>query len=120
MVGPEGHIGLIDHGSAFAGPSFDPANDEDSFIPYYLRVWSGAGFSAKTPDERLAVMPKCSRDADTELKRWFEGLDEGKLKTVLVAYGMDPTACLDRFKGFRDGLAEKNFSRYVNEFWVIT
>jgi GNAT superfamily N-acetyltransferase len=40
MVDPDNKsVKLIDHGSALAGPSFDPSEDSNSFIPFYLRAW---------------------------------------------------------------------------------
>jgi hypothetical protein len=43
-------VKLIDHGSAFAGTAFDPANDKYSFTPYYLRAWSDGKFSTMSPE----------------------------------------------------------------------
>lgn len=121
MVGPEkdGHpIALIDHGSAFAGPSFDPARDENSFIPYYLRAWKGDSWHSLLPEQRLRAMPSLNEDSDDQLRSWLEGVHAGDVEAVLARYGIDPQPSLDRLVRVRKLLAEPSVSQAINRLWL--
>jgi hypothetical protein len=77
MIDEDGRtLRLIDHGSALAGQSFDPAHDENSFIPYYLRAWTGMKF-AQIDDApaRLRQMPTAGIDGEKALARWLRDID---------------------------------------------
>jgi len=112
-------IGLIDHGSAFAGPSFDPGHDKDSFIPYYLRAWAGPGFHGMDHEEQLDQMPKLSGEADEELAEWIEKLNEKEIESVMHRYGMDPTWVLARLNKIKMLVLETgSASVATNKFWL--
>jgi len=123
MVGPEKDdhpVALIDHGSAFAGPSFDPARDKNSFIPYYLRAWRGDTWKDLTPEQRLRAMPSLARDADDQLRTWLEGVHAGDVEQILARYGIDPAPSLQRMVRLKQLLAEPSVSQAINRLWLAT
>ena len=122
MVGPQDDgypVALIDHGSAFAGPSFDPARDKNSFIPYYLRAWSGDSWKDLTPEQKLRAMPTIPRDTDAQLKMWLEGLHAGELEQVLARYGIDPAPSMARLTRVKLLLSQDSLSAALNRMWLI-
>jgi hypothetical protein len=123
MVGPEKDnfpVALIDHGSAFAGPSFDPARDKNSFIPYYLRAWKGDAWHDLLPEQRLRAMPSLNKDSDEQLRTWLEGVHGGDLEQVLARYGIDPQPSLDRLVKIRKLLTAPSVSQAINQLWLET
>lgn len=123
MVGPEKDgfpVALIDHGSAFAGPSFDPARDKNSFIPYYLRAWKGDAWHDLQPSQRLRAMPSLNEDSDEQLRKWLEGIHGGDLEQVLARYGIDPQPSLERLAKIRRLLTEPSVSQAINQLWLET
>lgn len=121
MVGPEGRVALIDHGSAFAGPSFSPGHDSKSFVPYYLRVWGpDKGWARMAPEERMRVLPVLSPAADNQVKEWLDGLDTKKIVDVIYHFGVDPTPLLHRLQAVRAAVDNgERLSEVVNRFWVL-
>lgn len=120
MIGPEGKVALIDHGSAFAGPSFDPGRDLKSFVPYYLRIWGpDKGWSKMSDAERMAVLPVLNDQTDAEVKEWIKKLDVGSIADTMYRYGIDPTSSLHRLQAV---LAETDqdykISEALNRLWV--
>lgn len=89
-------IALIDHGSAFAGKSFDPAHDPNTFIPYYLRAYTSRKFTEMSAAERYNAMPKVSAQIEKMVEDWLNGLEPGKLEIILKKYGIGPEPCLVR------------------------
>lgn len=123
MVSPadEDHkLALIDHGSAFAGPSFDPGQDSSSFVPYYLRAWGPEkGFMKLSNKQKLDTMPVLHETKDIELREWIVGRSEKELEAFLHRFGINPAACVARLNALKDAVAHaKNASRVVDEFWV--
>jgi hypothetical protein len=118
MVGPDGHIGLIDHGSTFAGDDFDPAHDLNTFVPYYLRVWHGSGFSELEPEEKKGRMPVAGKEADAEIRRWVQTIKEADIRKTISPFGIDPEPIIKRLKKVLDGIQDENFSRHINSLWV--
>lgn len=113
-------IGLIDHGSAFAGPNFDPGNDRDSFVPYYLRAWAGPDFHAVDHEAQLAQMPKLSGEADEEFREWVDAISPDEFKQVLVRYGIDPAPALERLKEIQGNPNTESMSEHVNACWLMS
>lgn len=116
-----GSVALIDHGSAFAGPKFDPAHDTKSFIPFVLRVWApDTDFKKLTPEERVKHMPSLGHYEDEVLKRWLvEDFKPEMVERVCRKYGIDDQvlqACLARLQELRS--APGNLSRTVNALWA--
>ena len=123
MVGPadEGNkVGLIDHGSAFAGPSFDPGNDQDSFVPYYLRAWAGPGFHGLAREEQLNQMPVLSGEADDSLREWVDSINPAELEQVLIQYGLDPGPAKARLAKIQSDPIADNMSRHINQCWLAS
>lgn len=100
---------LIDHGSAFAGRSFDPANDENSFIPFYLRAWGYRGFLDATPEERLRRMPRISQHAEEVLKAWVDSIDPQRLAATLREFGLDPAPVIERLASLKAARVKHDF-----------
>lgn len=108
MADDGGNVRFIDAGSAFAGPSFNPSADLKSFIPFYLRVFSGRKFKALTPKERYESMPSISTEADYALKFWLDSLPEGQIVATCNQFGISPQPIVDRLKALRDYPGPKN------------
>lgn len=90
MVDSQNRIALIDHGSAFAGMSFAPGTDENSFVPYYLRFGCPTGFNMLSIEDKLKIIPRASKQIAAELKDWANSLDINDLQQILTRYGIDP------------------------------
>jgi hypothetical protein len=122
MVGPakDGYpIALIDHGSAFAGDSFNPAHDPSSFIPYYLRAWAAKDWKGMDLERRLRAMPMLARDKDLELKEWVERLSGDELKQLLHRYGINPDPSLRRLRVMKAIVRDApNASQAINRWWL--
>jgi hypothetical protein len=116
MVNPDGVVALIDHGSAFAGVSYRPATDKNSFIPAYLRAWGPSNFATLLPAERLKKMPRLNYSRDKELRRWLESIDSGRLASVIQHYGIDPMPALTRLRGLLE--TQGNLSEAVCRFFA--
>lgn len=116
MLGPGGSVKLIDHGSAFAGPSFDPAHDPDSFIPFYLRYtvprWSKVPTEEK-PDAMAAIRPQ----QDADLREWVMGIDADAVAHVCRRDGLNPDPVVARLKHLQL-LASEDFAK-VGKFYLI-
>ena len=120
MVSPDDHMKLIDHGSAFAGPDFDPGNDKSTFVPFYLR-WtvSTGGFNKMAPEEQLSHMPVLNESADQELRQWIHHLDPKKLTSMLQHFGMRVDACLARLELVQSLVEdEQAVAPRVNSLWL--
>lgn len=87
---------FIDHGASMAGPNFNPAFDENSYIPYFLRAWTGNKFKTLGPVERSTVMPSVPSQIEKIVEEWVAGISPQKLAWELRKYGIDPTAMLAR------------------------
>jgi hypothetical protein len=104
---------LIDHGSAMAGRSFDPAHDENSFIPFYLRAFTSMKFADMKDADRLRKMPLAGIEGSKAVNRWFAGIDENRVASVLSGYGIDPEPAVARigeirmFPGNKDAVVDK-------------
>jgi hypothetical protein len=84
-------VKLIDHGSAFAGVAFAPAQDPKSFIPFYLRAWAGDEWATLDPFEKQDAMPSLSRELQQEFSAWLDSIDEAKFTRILTSYGFQNT-----------------------------
>lgn len=119
MVSQEdGRVKLIDHGSTFAGHAFNPGGDKDSFIPYYLRVWtSNKEFAKLPPEERMAAMPELNPVVDARVREWALMLDGNQVSKVISQFGIDPGPVLKRLSQVQADV-DGSFSRYVNHLWA--
>jgi hypothetical protein len=117
MVSEDDSIKLIDHGSAFAGTEFDPAHDQNSFVPFYLRAWVPQKKFNKMPaSEKLRVMPTVNVHVRETLKAWVDGLDGSQLADILAKYGIDSSACLARLNRVKALAAD--IDEAINRLWV--
>jgi GNAT superfamily N-acetyltransferase len=89
-------VKLIDHGSALAGQSFDPATDDNSFIPFYLRAWTNRKFKEMKPQERMRYMPGLDRRAEQLFDQWVAGLDPDMMAEILHDYNVNAEPALQR------------------------
>jgi len=102
MVDPENKtVRLIDHGSALAGPSFNPSEDTNSFIPYYLRAWTDKKFTKMSPKDRLHYMPSLGARAEQVFDQWVQNINEHHIAEILKDYHIAPTAALERIAKIR-------------------
>ena len=109
---------LIDHGSAFAGESFAPAYDKNSFVPYYLRAWAGPKFNSMPTEKKLAAMPEAPNDVRDELKSWLDGLDEAKMQGICHRFGINPEPSLKRLERIKRLAEVMPVDQAANRFWV--
>jgi hypothetical protein len=120
LMARDGDVKLIDHGSAFAGTAFDPAHDENSFTPFYLRAWADGKFSQMTAEAKLKVMPRLDHQTEESLKGWIDGLHVEDLDRVLLRYGVDPTASKARLAQLKAQVAGMPADEAINKLWVQT
>ncbi len=90
MCNPEDNdkVKLIDEGSTFAGEGFSPGRDPRTYIPYYLRAFSGQDFKKLDSEKRLASFPRPDPEIKDMLQDWILGIDESKVRSILVQYGI--------------------------------
>jgi hypothetical protein len=111
-------VRLIDHGSAMAGARFDPAHDQDSFTPYYLRAWAVGAFSKLPPKAKLQAMPRLPEESEQKLRTWFDGLHADDLEHELLLYGVDLAPAVQRLAQLKTMLTEMPADLAVNRVWV--
>ncbi len=121
MVDDEGKLKLIDHGSAFAGPDFDPGHDRNSFVPYYLRAWAPRAFNKLPQDEKLEYLPRVSAPVAASLYTWLNGLHAEELEHTLYRYGVNPTWCLARLAQVK-AMVTSGYpvDQAINKLWILT
>jgi hypothetical protein len=119
MFDDSGDVKLIDHGSAFAGPSFDPANDKNSFIPYYLRAWAppDVNFTALHPEDKLRYMPRVPAAVARRISSWVMELDANALEAICCRYGVDPRPTLSRIAHLKAACSRMPADEAINRFW---
>lgn len=122
MISPEDNIKLIDHGSAFAGPDFDPGKDKNSFIPYYLRAHVGPEqWRTMTGEEKLHAMVTVGPRIEDELKAWLSSLDGQAATGTMVKYGVDPGPTIQRLARVKGLLGKSgSLSENINRLWLTT
>lgn len=113
-------IQLIDHGSAFAGPDFDPGHDQNSFVPFYLRAWAPDDFGKLEPHLQLQQLPEPAPSLDRSLRDWIYSLDAALLESILERLGIDSEACLDRLARIKIGIQGRFPPTVINELWIRT
>jgi hypothetical protein len=113
-------IKLIDHGTTFAGPDFNPSLDlKKSFIPYYLRAWSHFNFTTLEPRDRAAQMPTMDHQRVHEFGHWVEDLSGDKLRQVMELYGINPEPSLMRLRDLKSAKPELRAQRLIG-LWAGT
>ncbi len=117
LISDDNDIKLIDHGSAFAGPSFDPANDSKSFVPFYLRAWYGDNFTKLSLEQRLTHLPSCPREAETSWNTWVDELNPAVFEEVMAAYGIVDPSVIERLQNLKAIPAEHRLDALLG-FWA--
>lgn len=122
MISPEDNIKLIDHGSAFAGPDFDPGKDKNSFIPYYLRAHVNPDtWDKMTSKEKLHAMVTVGPKIEEDLKMWLASLDGQAATGTMVKYGVDPGSTIRRLARVKGLLGKAgSLSENINRLWLTT
>lgn len=116
----DGDVKLIDHGSAMAGTAFDPAHDQNSFTPYYLRAWAPGKFAGLDEADKLKYMPRLGRQAEIEFRAWLDTLQGSDLDKVLLRYGVDPAPAKARLAQVKALGAAEPVDLAINKLWVET
>jgi hypothetical protein len=121
MVSEDGHVVMIDHGSAFAGEHFSPASDKKSFIPFYLR-YMATNFSQLDYAEKLKKMPKTGFGAQGDIERFIGSIDPNKVAFITDRYNIDPQPSLERLaivKGLLKSVDGQNsIDVLINRLWL--
>ncbi len=99
LVTEDGRVALIDHGSALAGNSFNPAADPDkSFIPYYLRVNQEIDWKAATADQKYRIFPHPTPEERETINTWMRGLGSSWEHVVEALAPQALPACKQRLQ----------------------
>jgi hypothetical protein len=114
-----GDVVLIDHGSSMAGLHFDPANDRNSFVPFYIRALAPHDFDNLPTSEKLRQMPRASSKVESELQTWLLSLDEGELTKNLTRFGVDPQPAVIRLKKLKEACGHQPADLAVLSAWVM-
>ena len=111
-------IKLIDHGSGFANDNFDPASDDNIFIPYIMRV--GRITDDMSPTKKLKQLPKIeSHVVKNNVTTWILSINSNKLQQKLNDIGIDSAPVLNRLKKIQDRIAMgTDVDMVINEMWV--
>lgn len=113
-------VALIDHGSAFAGDNFDPANDKNSFIPFYLRAWAPGKFNRLDVPDKLRFMPTVNREMRDQLRSWLDEIHADHLEMLLHRFGIDPRPSIARLAKLKAEASSKPVDMAINRLWVTT
>jgi hypothetical protein len=115
MIDKFGNLRLIDAGSAFAGPSFNPGKDPRSWVPFYLRVFSGRKWKELTPESKMDVLPRLSHGVEDALAHWVYLISVHKLTELLNKFGINPTPTIDRLMELKNYFGPK--SEFIRKFY---
>lgn len=116
----DGDVKLIDHGSAMAGPDFDPAHDKYSFTPFYLRAWAPPKFSKLSDEDKLKYMPRLDKQTEEKLRSWIDGLHAEDLDKILYRYGVNPAPARARLAKLKAMVASEPADLAINKLWATT
>lgn len=110
---------LIDHGTSLADASFNPPQDDNIYIPYFLRA--GRVRDRMPAEEKYLNMPKVNDiKVETDLKHWILNIPGDVIHTVLEAYGIDSTPILQRLDKMKEMMAQTTHpDDVVNKLWTI-
>jgi hypothetical protein len=111
-------VKLIDHGSAFAGASFDPAHDKQSFVPCYLRP-GVPGWSKLSTDQKLRALPRLNAENESKFRKWLLDLNKQTLSQLLIPFGIDPTPEHDRLERLQKATSYQTADLAILSCWVV-
>jgi hypothetical protein len=112
-----GRIVLIDHSSAFAGPNFNPGNDENSFVPYYLRFNAPANYQTLSPAEKYKLLPVPTAQEEKNFKHWLDSFDKATFIHEIGKYGIPTDAIRSRFQSIASATDPL---KKLNRMWTGT
>ena len=113
-------IALIDQGSSFAGNSFDPAYDKNSFVPFYLRAWAPKNFNHLPLRVKLDHMPQVSEPTRKVLKEWLDSIHAEDLEAILNRYGINPGPSGARLAKVKVTASFVPVDQAIDRLWVTT
>lgn len=121
LVDTEGNVKLIDHGTSFAGFSFNPAVDNKSFIPTYLRFGAPGDWQLMSAEEKYSHMPHPTKEMAETVSMWIDYLKVEPMVEIMERYGIIPDAIVARFNIIKE-LEPEHRVRGILEFWsgIIT
>jgi hypothetical protein len=123
MVSKEGQMVLIDHGSAFAGDSFNPDADTKSFVPFYLR-YNTREFNKMDYGQKLNIMPRLPMVLWDDFKKWFSQIDPDKLRHTLEVFGINPLPSMNRYNVIKQTIQAESpefpVDVRINRLWLST
>jgi hypothetical protein len=111
-------VKLIDHGSTFAGASFDPAKDGISFVPYYLRP-SVTEFNSLSTNDKLRKLPRLNAENEAKLRKWILDLNPELMGQIMTQYGIDSGPEKDRLQKLQQALGYQTADLAVLSAWVV-
>lgn len=74
LIGPDGQLALIDHGSTLAGDGFAPSHDAATYVPYYLRSWCH-DWKQMNNEERRQKLPAAGDVQESILQAFLPKLE---------------------------------------------
>lgn len=110
-------VALIDHGSAFAGTEFNPGVDSDSWVPYYLRVWTTRPWKELTFEERILALPRCPAEKERDLFHWVLGINPDRLAAIMQRYGVHAQPSIDRLNQLK--ACKERMDVFIGKRWVF-
>jgi hypothetical protein len=111
-------VKLIDHGSTFAGVSFNPATDGMSFVPYYLRP-GVIGFNKLSVDEKLRKLPRLNPEIEKSFRKWLLDLSSDIMGHIIMMYGIDPQPEQNRLNRLQSATSYQSADLAILSCWVV-
>lgn len=112
------NVQLIDHGSAFAGESFDPPHDRVSYVPWPLRAWGPKSFNMLPRHEKMRHMPRLPAADEQPLRAWLLGLDKDAGLRAMTRYGVRPGPSLARLGKLQGMVGSELADLIVDSVWI--
>lgn len=112
-------IKLIDHGTSFADERFDPAKDDNIFIPYFFRA--GRIQEHQSAEDKYSNMPLI-QDARIrqDLKHWILNLDPSDIIARLQKYGINENPVIERLHLLKDlVIKSERPDDVINKLWTL-
>jgi hypothetical protein len=108
----------IDHGTSFADDTFAPGSDDDSFIPYILRV--NRVRSGMSSEDIAQKLPKIDDpEALNSLKYWLFHINFDGLQPLLNTLSMDIGSSTKRLHKIQEQITEgARPDEVINKAWL--